>query len=916
MGDDVKNIVNKIKTVVKRYGLVIAKFAIPAIIIIVLLAAADYFIKLDESKNKDGDMSSTPYAASQYTGNVTIGDSGKITTSVSAQELWDTMIEEGSNVEKYLNDPEQLLKLMNAESITQFLDTRSNPDADIDWEKINKDVDGKEIQGIIKLKRKLSDGSTPITMTYVAPDTFQKYIDNYNSSGKERDKEKALKHFTMGSTTTTPDPSNPDAVAVTEYYATVASWYQVTDKIEIEPNDLDSEVAEQNKTTYNMTTTNINYQQLVSGYTMPFEYLWSMLVMTEDKDFTMDLADLVYDSKIEITVHDNQTTNTNVDVYTYTRTKRTDTEAKVTATGTKRVNKTTETVRKVKTGSWLGDEGTEDVVGNYTRTQTVTTITNTLDIAVTLADVWMAKFEQAYTHEIPEKIESTSNENLENIEYPDISEPSETKTGNKNNSRAKELLKQAKEELKDEHSLSSASGLINSVTEKIYYKTTNRKEQITNTVESKKYKADAMKVSEKTQKRSDTYTEDNFVTIFLDPNNTKAKNGILSAEEWLFEMLEQNDSTKEMVDLTKYLLYKALDKDYGVTDYDFNALYRKNLTSVGGGDYIVEITRSPNTIVIKDLETLKKAFNGYSRPEKLIEHAQEYLDLQNIYKVNAVFAAAVSISETSAGRAGHATDGKNNWYNIECSCGNILHGRFETYTNAKESIERFYKLIANGSYYFKQGKYTVSEIGMIYCENADAPGGWIENTNAFMTEMFQAAGIDTSAFAGTIGGIKTEEERMNLENYIQNELIHTKHHKDNYAYQNGPFARWWSNPYNVLQPFQCTWWANGRASMYLEQYGKKYKKYPTQNGHGGQYYDKNIAGGWFKYGTTPKPNSLVSWKRGTYGHVAYVEGVTADGKIYISHAGGGDSWYGVQLIDPNNYGSFILNGYIYLDEPI
>ena len=41
---------------------------------------------------------------------------------------------------------------------------------------------------------------------------------------------------------------------------------------------------------------------------------------------------------------------------------------------------------------------------------------------------------------------------------------------------------------------------------------------------------------------------------------------------------------------------------------------------------------------------------------------------------------------------------------------------------------------------------------MIYCENADAPGGWIENTTTYMTKMFNAAGISVSADNSTEKG--------------------------------------------------------------------------------------------------------------------------------------------------------------------
>ena len=218
-----------------------------------------------------------------------------------------------------------------------------------------------------------------------------------------------------------------------------------------------------------------------------------------------------------------------------------------------------------------------------------------------------------------------------------------------------------------------------------------------------------------------------------------------NADQMLFELLDYSENTQAYIPVMKYILYRYTgDEDYEVTD--FETLLRMlgwNTTSVGG-NYIVNIDRSPEEMVITDVDTLKRAFSGYSGDAMLQQYAQVFLDMQERYRVNAVFAAAVSISETGAGRAGNAINGKNNWFNIECTCGNSSHGRFETYASANQSIERFYWQIAEGSYYFTQGRYTVEEIGMIYCENADAPGGWIEHTIAFMTQMYEAAGIDLS----------------------------------------------------------------------------------------------------------------------------------------------------------------------------
>ena len=168
------------------------------------------------------------------------------------------------------------------------------------------------------------------------------------------------------------------------------------------------------------------------------------------------------------------------------------------------------------------------------------------------------------------------------------------------------------------------------------------------------------------------------------------------------------------------------------------------------------------------------------------------------------------------------------------------------------------------------------------------------------------------------GGITTQEEADALTatfNSMLNTIVHNKQDGKGRAgpYQLGPYAEWWESPYNALQPFQCTWWANGRASMYLSQYGTKYTKYPTQYGNGGDYYAVNKQNGWFAYGSEPRPNSLISWQTGEYGHVAYVEGVTEDG-LWISDAGSGVAWRGVRFIS-KEYAAR-SNGYIYLDEPL
>lgn len=711
MNDSSRNIVKNLKNIVLRVlKSILLKLLIPIIGVLLILSAFIYYLTIDDGTYREGDKSNAPYAVSQYTHNVSVNLNGEIETGMTAQELWDEMKKNNNRALKYLKTPEQLKKLMNAELLTQYLDTRENPDEPIKWDsKELNDVNSKYVQGIIKLKRADIDGNKS-TMTYVDPETFQKYIDNYNASGSEEDRNKALKHFTleMGTPTTNerdtnsgsdissvsgglfigdsilgrmssyldganvlyqvsananfylgkvgsphsdnnlglnvgqhfdwnkisaisnpkfiyivlgqnlcsggasgvntkdieelvkklqnqfpnvpiyinsvvpsgtnftynksynegqvelnkllkkycssthnvtyvntlegyiqgdgnanpsyvdsadglhPNPSGAklivenitkgnvvkedsdtdkkkdkkdkeesddeseeeSQVVSQKVFAKVATWTEQSSKTE--SNDPEVENSIQN--TYNMSSTNINYQNAVGKVTMPFDYLWSILTVTENVDLVLELADLVYNSEIEITVHDNIEIQTNVNKNTYT--------------------KTVEEVEKDKDGK----ETKKTKTVEYTVTKTVITRTNTLNIALTKADVWMEKYTQKFVQGEPTVTTTTAGAN-------------------------------------------------------------------SNTIQKINYVASTPKVKEKTDANS---KDENFVKILVKGKYNNARY-MLTDEvySWWMEILEGNKSTVDMIDLTKYLLYKINGKDYGVTEYDFNIYEEINFVDVG-----------------------------------------------------------------------------------------------------------------------------------------------------------------------------------------------------------------------------------------------------------------------------------------------------------------------------------------------
>lgn len=369
------------------------------------------------------------------------------------------------------------------------------------------------------------------------------------------------------------------------YTAVVATWRQKDTTI----TSNDPSVEESSETQYTMTTTNINYEEMTDAYTMPFDILWSLLVVGEDKKFVFELTDLIYNSDIQITVHDNLTTNTDIDEWNYTQRQKAVVDAKITATS----NGNTATGETKHTH----DPHSED---NYTTTKTVVTQTNTLNIALTKADVWIVDYENEFTY----MGAAAGDSNSSKVTKPDEEYSSHpTSTGDSYSCEHINSLKQQLERRVKESSSSStnptssggssaSSGTMatpnlpvtfhEDIKVEYYTKYINIVDNITNSTTTQKYVTGVPKLEEKTDKKSE---EPNFVTIFKKSKYKKCRNNIKDAAEWLFEIIEENENLKEdWLDLIKYLLYKATGHVYdGIDEFDFSIFKPGNFKSIGGG---------------------------------------------------------------------------------------------------------------------------------------------------------------------------------------------------------------------------------------------------------------------------------------------------------------------------------------------
>lgn len=477
--DNIKNIAKKKaqEYIEKKFKMKLIKIKIIIFLILaIFLVGFVYVMKLFDGIVKDDDMSNVPYAVSTYKTNVKFDENG-ITFNKTIQELWDEMIKEGSDIEQYLDKPEELEKLMYSEFITQY-------------PRLDNDV---EVNGTIDFVRHDGDNNS-YKLKYISLEKFNNLVDTNN--------EDAVNYYTLD------EDENFLFAMVNKTTEIVSSNYpdmDVSNYANILTNNDKKENGEYSKTEISVVKKSVPYKNVVSKYTMPFQYLWALLVITDDKDFVLDLVDkLVEKSEITISIYDNVTIDKNIDKYTYQQRKETYDE----------------------------NNELEYIVEDYTMTCTTIYENNNPTVDLTKADVWIIDYSKGeYTYKSETETVADNSKDLEDVHEGNVSK-------------------------------------------------INRKEE-TKTINTSKSYASGDTTSNMKVNKLDG--QDNFVTILCSAEHIGAKKLLVSGAEWLFEILERNEDTSNMVDLTKYLLYMATGKDYGVTEYDYNEYNPSDMNEVGNG---------------------------------------------------------------------------------------------------------------------------------------------------------------------------------------------------------------------------------------------------------------------------------------------------------------------------------------------
>lgn len=584
----------KIKNFLRRYYKRIISVLI-LVIFIILMGACVYLITLDDGAYKVQDMSSTPYAASTYVASVKFTGEGikfiyvnkdtgleeEKTSSEMAKIVWDEMIKAGSNVGRYLDNVEQLEKLMNAEIITQYPRLPASQ------------VKPGYLNGTIDFIRHKKDDST-VTLKYLKLDDFKDKI--------EKEEMDVLDYYTLDDNDnllvgvideTTEELTSDDDEMIISDYSNILT-------------EADGSTGNYKKTVYSVYSKAINYKMQVSKFTMPFQYLWAFIVIGDDNTFALDLADLVEKSDIDISIFDNITTTVNTNTFTYTKERRVDVSATATAVTNGGTFTKSKDFRPAK----------EWVDGNYKVVHKTTYKNNTLIVDITKADVWIVDYSKKYTYKKKAETKKiTNNKDLDDTDYKkDAGSPQTSGSGSdlpfydKFQDKLQELVQELDAEARSAatpplvgmagQTEVQCSTSITSCVATYYKKFTNRKGKYVTDITKQKYITSAgdiknePKVKKKTAEQIKNGTgQDNFVTILCDPSHADARFKI--TEEitgWLFDILEGNPDTVNMVELTKFLLYKVTGNSYGPTEYDFSEFETENFAFAGSAGGVLSLT--------------------------------------------------------------------------------------------------------------------------------------------------------------------------------------------------------------------------------------------------------------------------------------------------------------------------------------
>ncbi len=284
------------------------------------------------------------------------------------------------------------------------------------------------------------------------------------------------------------------------------------------------------------TNSAMDLKTALQKYAVPFEYLLYFYMDTNEPYFSEDLADKILETDIVMAVQDNITT---------IRDKQTTQEKSIPA-------------KPGKSSDWQDTDKTSTKV-----TESVNTI-----VDITYVNAWCVK---AYkTNSYSDAALKMGDEDEKKIDISGkVTESDTTTMSAEQHVRTDETKKM----------VTTTNEYGDIVTEeeitkhKIYQRTRTDTKTIANT-----YESGDLKTEEQIGGFVDLYKENKMANLVR--------------EQYLFTIIENNEKTANLLDLTKYLIYKSTGRNFGVVEYDFSVFdlqtFSETSSSTGGLDTFIE----------------------------------------------------------------------------------------------------------------------------------------------------------------------------------------------------------------------------------------------------------------------------------------------------------------------------------------
>lgn len=431
-------------------------------------------------------------------------------------------------------------------------------------ELIGTDVQEGEIQGCIQFHRNYFDGTSEV-LEYMDYNTFAEKLailgqaldDNYTASTQTLTEEQVNEKYNELKNKFTLDQENNLIIVGKSYTKKVVEYSEYAEA----EGKVDGD---ENSYTYTIGVKRVNFQNIVSKYSMPFELELAFLLVTTNSGFTEAIADLAKDSKIIIDIQDNTNTTEYEEVYNYTANFRIEKKVSYTVRETRIEEGTIEKIdengivhtvrgpveKTEDVTKWEYPKTEETIDVNAYSTITTTYVNTSIELCVKNVEMWFADYTSEYTNK---QEEETNTETIEGEDDEDYTEVDDYHNLNYN--------------------FSFPAGSWNHTEETWFYeKQTNKNTIVTTTITTTAYeKVGDGEVEERPEKflsllkiDPDTgkFDLENFsnntqlvrYSTINSANEVSPEDKLLTGQEVLYELLESNTNTINLVDIVKYLI--------------------------------------------------------------------------------------------------------------------------------------------------------------------------------------------------------------------------------------------------------------------------------------------------------------------------------------------------------------------------